>query len=239
MDTIEPQSINYASYNPRTMTEFDAKNLGTSMTKWGDISGITSNRRTNNYVTGHQRMKTLDNKFQNRVKIYIEHRNDQPDEYGTVAIGYVGVEGTNLRFAYRQVDWNETVEKIVNVAANRIEADWNREMLAELNQDLAQADNGKDLLELTGQSDDELERLNKEFGPDETEQPQTKEDNNSLTFALTRQQREVVEEAIKNIAATHDMSEMPNSSINGNALFFMAQAHLDQVHQAAGDAPAA
>lgn len=240
METKDPESIEYAAYNPRKMSEHDGHSLTASMTKFGDISGITVNEQTNTYVTGHQRMRTLANKFPGLVRINIEQRLAAPDEYGTVATGYVGVVGTPLRFAYREVSWSLATEKTANIAANRIEADWDQQMLAQIDAELATFENGDELLALSGQSEDEVKRLMKQFGPDDEEEPiKDPVDDNTLSFALTKDQREVVEEAINYYKANRDMAAESNSSLNGNALYFMARESLDKLHGEPSDAPAA
>lgn len=159
MESKDTNSIQFADYNPRIALKPFDDSLEVSLTSFGDIGGITSNRRTNRYVTGHQRVRILNSKFPGRVKIYIQHNFEQPDEYGTVATGFVGVEDTNLQLAYREVDWDEGREKAANIAANKIEAQWDNDMLAKLNYDIGQLDNGTELLAMTGQSAEELTKL--------------------------------------------------------------------------------
>lgn len=233
MESIDPLSIQFADYNPRLLTDQAGAQLDTSITTFGDISGLTSNRRSNRWVTGHQRLFVLNKRYPGRVKIYIQHKFDEPDEYGTTATGFVGVEGINLHLAWRQVDWDEGKEKAANVAANKIEAQWDNDLLAKLDYDLSQLENGDELLALSGQTEDEVTKLLKSVGagpddePDEPK-PDDQADSDKLTFALTRDQRLIVERAIEQIKRTRELQAISAPSLNGAALFVLASDYLDQ-----------
>lgn len=94
-----------AAHNPRVISEKRHAQLGKTMTKFGDLSGITYNRRTGRLITGHQRVKHL----QQNAKI---ERKAKTDETGTVAVGSIG------KWSYREVDWDEKTEKAACIAAN-------------------------------------------------------------------------------------------------------------------------
>ena len=55
-------------------------------------------------------MRKLKEKYGTRVQVFVEQKLDEPDEYGTVGLGYVGVEGTSVRFSYREVSWDRGLE---------------------------------------------------------------------------------------------------------------------------------
>lgn len=160
IDTLIP-----APYNPRILDKHDGASLEASIKRWGDISGVTKNVRTGFTITGNQRTAILIKAFgSERVKIQIEHNFDTPDEFGTVAIGHVIVTGTNIMLNYREVNVSEGEEKTMNVAANRIEARWDLDLLAQVNYEISQLDDGAALLALSGQSEHELSKLNKMIG---------------------------------------------------------------------------
>lgn len=226
METKDPNSIQYASYNPRILSAHDASSLDASMSTFGDIATITINEQTNRYVTGHQRMRTLQKRFPGQVSIQIT-RLDQPDEFGTTGTGFVIVEGTNLKFACRTVSWSEATEKTANISANRIEADWNEELLAQLNQEIIQFDNGADLLALTGQTQEEIDRLNQLSN--EPEKEASSNDGDSMSFKFTTEQAEVVNEAVSYVLAKHNVTT-GNMDIRANAIHYICTDFLDRLH---------
>lgn len=125
MDNLE--QLAPAPYNPRRMGNHDAKALLDSIGKFGDMSGVVYNRRSGQLVGGHQRTEAY--KLKGGV-IEITEQLDEPNDVGTVARGYITI-GTE-KFAYRVVDWDETKERLANVAANRIQGEWDDDKLAEL-----------------------------------------------------------------------------------------------------------
>lgn len=125
MDDLK--SLLPAEYNPRTMSGHDAKALLDSIGKFGDMGGVVFNRRSGRLVGGHQRREVF---IKKNGRIEITEGPNDPNEVGTVARGYV-VIGTE-KFTYRVVDWDEHKEKLANLAANRIQGDWDDEKLAAL-----------------------------------------------------------------------------------------------------------
>lgn len=125
MDNLD--SLIPAEYNPRTMSGHDAKALLESIGKFGDMSGVVFNRRSSRLVGGHQRREQF---IKLKGKIEITETLDEPNEVGTVARGHI-IIGTE-KFGYRVVDWDPTKERLANVAANRIQGDWDDDKLAEL-----------------------------------------------------------------------------------------------------------
>jgi DNA modification methylase len=109
------------------MSGHDAKALLDSIGKFGDMGGVVFNRRSSRLVGGHQRREIF---IKKSGKVEITETLDEPNEVGTVARGYI-VIGTE-RFSYRVVDWDETKEKLANLAANRIQGDWDDDKLAQL-----------------------------------------------------------------------------------------------------------
>lgn len=91
-----------AAYNPRKISAKAASGLSKSIEEFGDISGITWNRRTGNLISGHQRVEQL------RKLGAILHD-------GAVQIK----RGDKIhRFDVRVVDFTVAQEKAANVAAN-------------------------------------------------------------------------------------------------------------------------
>lgn len=98
-DTID--QLTPASYNPRVISDEALAGLTESLEQFGDLSGITWNRRTGNLVAGHQRVKALQQR------------------HGNIAIvDGAAVTPSGERFAVRVVDWPIERERAANVAAN-------------------------------------------------------------------------------------------------------------------------
>ena len=227
----EIDNLKFADYNPRTMGEHDDTSLGNSMARLGDISGITFNTQTNTLVTGHQRIRKLKEKYGTRVKVYVEQKFAEPDEFGTVGLGFVGVEGTSVRFNYREVSWDRGLEMAANYGANHI-GDDDTEKLAQLDYELSLLDNGADLLALTGQTDKEIEKLLKSVGVGDDPEPpagdqQDEAKNEKLTFALSPDQREVVELALAQAKQVNDIPHTNLDNINGTALYIICRQYVE------------
>jgi hypothetical protein len=154
-ETVEEKgldSLQYAVYNPRDISEHDFKSLKRSMAEFGDLSGITKNNTTGNLVGGHQRVKAFNQAA--GAKIHITARMDK-SKVGTVARGYIEITGLEgEQFSYREVEWPLEREKAANVAANRIQGVFNMEALAQL---VAELD--PDLRALTGNTQKEIDKL--------------------------------------------------------------------------------
>lgn len=123
-----------AEYNPRTITGKDLDRLRKALEEFGDLGGIVKNIRTGAIVSGHQRIKVIPaNAVVEKTEIFAE-----PTRTGTVAQGYVVIEGE--RFSYREVDWCIEKERAANVAANAHGGDWDEEKLADLLRDIMSAE---------------------------------------------------------------------------------------------------
>lgn len=99
MTKLTVDDLHEAPYNPREIDDDAADGLRESVSRFGDISGITYNVRTKRLVCGHQRVKQL------------------------VALGGQVVDGSiqlanGNRFPIRVVDWTEAEEKAANITAN-------------------------------------------------------------------------------------------------------------------------
>lgn len=233
-DLIKDASdINLDDYNPRLIRETGDTNLGNSMDAFGELSGITFNTKTSTLVTGHQRLRKLRAKYGDRVRIYVD-KYAEPDDYGTVGIGYVGVEGTGVRFNYRETYWDLGTEKAANIAANNrnIGGEDDTEKLAQVDYELSQLDNGAELLALTGQSEKELEKLFASAGIGEEEPPNAppaddpKQDK--LSFAVTSEQRGMIERAIHYVTQTESITADDPALLNGAALYHICHQYLKQ-----------
>lgn len=142
--------------NPRRVSDKKLEMLKKAIAEFGDLSCIVFNRKSGQLVGGHQRVKVLPPDSE----ITIRKKYDQPTRTGTIAEGFVEIEGEE--FAYREVHWTEAKEKAANIAANKGAGEWDFSQLAEWITELDALGFDK---ELTMFDDEELERL---FGGWET-----------------------------------------------------------------------
>lgn len=147
-------TLKFAEYNPRTISKHDFAKLKQSIKKFGDLSGVVKNVTTGNLVGGHQRIRAFK---ELNAAIVVTNRFEQPNAVGTVAVGYIELADTLERYGYREVEWDEGTEKAANIAANRIQGEFDNDMLAELVAELNELN--PDLLDLTGQTVDEINKL--------------------------------------------------------------------------------
>jgi hypothetical protein len=136
--------------NPRRISDKKLELLKKALGEFGDLSGIIFNRTTNHLVGGHQRVMVLPKD----AKVVITKNYEAPTRTGTVAEGFVEIEGE--RFTYREVEWTEPKEKAANVAANKGAGDWDFSQLSEwmLELDALNFD-----MDLTLFDEEEIERL--------------------------------------------------------------------------------
>lgn len=181
METKQLDELQGDPSNPRTISKHDGAALARSMQEFGDLSCIVFNVQTKQLVGGHQRIEILKKVLNGAKQVTITTRFDTPDHVGTTALGYVVYD--NRQFAYREVDWDLGRQRAANIAANRIQGEFNLDMLAEVTFQISQLENSADLLALTGQTEDEINRLldmsgaNGESDPSEDEAPEV--DNNN------------------------------------------------------------
>jgi hypothetical protein len=135
--------------NPRTISDERLEKLGESMERWGDLGGLVFNRRSGRLVGGHQRRSHLPGDAEIELAGV---RRVRPDSQGTVAVGFVVLDGQ--RWAYREVDVDAATEAQMNIAANVQRGEWDTVGLAHILGNV-----GMETLELTGLDADVLERV--------------------------------------------------------------------------------
>lgn len=156
MDTKNLDDLRANPKNPRQINKHDFEALVESIKRFGDLSGVVFNVRTGELVGGHQRKQAFD-RIVGAKEMIITERLETPNKVGTVAIGYIVLEGE--KFSYREVDWDAEWELSANIAANRIQGQFDLDLLAQINYELSQLENGAELLKLTGQTEDEINKL--------------------------------------------------------------------------------
>ncbi len=144
--TLAPNLKNpRAAWKPDQVEPFKA-----SLRRFGDLGGIVYNQTTGQLVGGHKRVEV----FRQSAEISVSKTDQAEDEQGTVAHGYVIVDGG--RFAYREVRWSPQVEAAANLAANRWGAEWEWALVSDSLQAMA---NDPSLMALTGFPAHELDNL--------------------------------------------------------------------------------
>ena len=105
LDTAE---LTGDSDNPRKITDKAAKGLGSSLDRFGDLSGIVWNRRTGELVAGHQRMAEIRKRW-----------GDHPIQEIDPVRGLYGIAVDDKHFfPVRVVDWSKAMQRAANVTAN-------------------------------------------------------------------------------------------------------------------------
>jgi hypothetical protein len=124
--------------------------MARSLAEFGDLSGITLNRRTGLLIGGHQRTEVLDGGVLKVTDI------PKPEPDGTVARGWL--EHNGRRYAVRVVDWPEAKAHAALLAANRF-GRLGHDDNAVLKDLLEELDTGATDMDLTGYVESEIERL--------------------------------------------------------------------------------
>ncbi len=114
--------------NPRQITSEGLDGLGASTRKFGDLSGIVFNKRSNCLVAGHQRVKVL---RRAGAKDWVTEKECTTESEGA---GYIEDPRSGARFRIRIVDWDETMERAANLAANNpeIQGEYTAEAIGQL-----------------------------------------------------------------------------------------------------------
>jgi hypothetical protein len=227
--------------NPRKISEHDFESLKRSIQRFGDLSSIIRNQRTGHLVGGHMRKHAFES-LSGQKRVVITQRFDTPNRQGTVAIGYV--EYDNELFNYRVVDWDDNTEKAAMVAANKISGQFDQDLLAQVNYELSQLENGDELLKLTGQTEDEIIKLLESVGVEPTieaeqQQGEQKQDNglSSLRAKFTDDQLVVIYEAIGIMKRERNLVNEPNPDLDANALYYICKHYVEAASQNTAASP--
>lgn len=110
--------------NPRKITNERLKQLKENIIELGDLSGIVHDLNTDEIISGNQRSKVINI---NKCEIEIVKKYDEPNEQGTVALGFVIFK--NQRLNYRQVRWNEKQREKACITANALGGEFDYEIL--------------------------------------------------------------------------------------------------------------
>jgi len=114
--------------NPRKITRKQAEELKANLRKYGDLSGIVHNIRTDELIGGNQRSEAMEGIISGLLQPVIVEKYDVPTKAGTLAIGFYEWHGE--QYVYRRVDWDEETSELANLIANKGGGFWDWDILA-------------------------------------------------------------------------------------------------------------
>jgi len=112
---MEIKKIRRSAYNPRKLNKDSKKALKTSINEFGDISGITVNKRNGNLISGNHRWTELVDEY-GKGNLFLEHL--EGEIYGLNVKTGLEEEAGFTGFTVRVVDWDDPKEKAANITAN-------------------------------------------------------------------------------------------------------------------------
>lgn len=125
IEQIKITDIVPADYNPRLISEDEALKLRNSLDKFGMVDPIIVNLKNNHIIGGHQRYDVLVNK-------YMEDGFSEDTKLNLIRLGSIGwvFTDTDLEVA------DDSHEKALNLALNKISGDWDYGKLQNVLDDL-------------------------------------------------------------------------------------------------------
>jgi DNA modification methylase len=146
--------------NPRKVTPDKLRQLSKTIKEFGSLDGIVFNKVRQELVSGHQRLKHA----KDSTEVQITETLDKVDSQGTVARGYVEIEGS--KFPYREVAWDDDAHSAAMLLANKNAGDWDLQRRADIMLDL---DSKNKDLELTGHDEKEVQDTIAPLWPEDEE----------------------------------------------------------------------
>lgn len=129
LDKIKFTSISPSDYNPRKMNRDEMNILSKNLEEFGLVDPIIINLKNNHIIGGHQRYTALKKKYK-------KSENLEDLEFNVIKLGDIGwvFESDELTIE------DETHEKALNLALNKISGTWEYDklssLLKELNNDM-------------------------------------------------------------------------------------------------------
>lgn len=122
-----------AKYNPRFITDTRLKSLESSISSFGDLSGVVFNNNIDSgvLISGHQRIASIA-KWKTRVEV-----QKTTDAHGTVGVGFIHATNPKsektISIPLRIVNWSDRkAEYAANIAANAHGGEFDNSKLAAL-----------------------------------------------------------------------------------------------------------
>jgi hypothetical protein len=190
-------NFNQFGENPRKTDDSRLEKLEHNLEELGDLSGIVHNISTDEIICGNQRSKVMQI---DKSKIEILLKFDEPDEQGTIALGFINHNGKKYNF--RQVDWSkEQIDKAA-IIANVHAGFWDFEALQEWDSSfLKEAGfNDWELSMINSQDSDLYSDRNEEIDVSELD------DELKLTFKFNLETFNLVKEALSYIHSSPEQA---------------------------------
>ena len=126
---LKIKDIKLDDENPRSISDEAKLKLQESIKEFSDLSSIVFNKTTNTLVSGHQRLKALQELYPNLQT----EKTDDPNILNLVFLNDSNVK-INTGFKIRIVEWSKEKQKAGNIIANdeRISGDWHHDKLANI-----------------------------------------------------------------------------------------------------------
>ena len=123
-EDIKLTDIVPAEYNPRKISENEFDKLSSSIAEFGLVDPIIINLTNNKIIGGHQRYDVLMNEHMKN--------NDKYDNLKLIRLGDIGWVFSEDNLSIK----DESHEKALNIALNKISGEWDDDKLQELFTDL-------------------------------------------------------------------------------------------------------
>lgn len=204
--------------NPRKISEDKLKMLSRSLETFGDLGGFLFNEQDKTLYGGHMRQKVLPPE----ANIVIEKRYDPPTKTGTVAEGYVEVNGE--RHKYRAVRWDKTKARAAAIAANAHGGEWDLQLLPDWILDIDQANWPLDTL---GFDEQELANLMAPLGQTSNDRPSMQEKFGVPPFSVLDARQGYWQDRKRQWLALGIKSEIGRKVLNQNLEIFVPMRLLD------------
>jgi len=143
-EDINLSDIVPSEYNPRRISDAEFKSLSKSIEEFGLVDPIIINLNNNKIIGGHQRYDVLMNEHINN--------NDKYNNLKLIRLGDIGWVFSEDSLIVK----DESHEKALNIALNKISGSWDNEKLQDLFTDLEMNDFNTTL---TGFNDTEITNL--------------------------------------------------------------------------------
>ena len=184
--TLPVSDLHPADYNPRkdlAPGDKQYEKLARSIETFGYVEPIVWNRTTGNIVGGHQRLKVLVQKGYTEVQV--------------VEVELKSIEETfNISLKFSAEDLDETAEKQLNIAMNKVTGEWDEVKLKELLDGLGDAapETGFDLYEIEALENNVDDLVDGDFLDSELK---SIEETFNISLKFSAEDRDVLKEYIK------------------------------------------
>jgi len=225
LGNVAIESLRADPRNPRKISDKAVKGLQRSIHEFGDLSGIVYNTRTDQLVSGHQRVQRLQ------------------ELYGNLEI----VDGailtpTGETFRVRFVDWDEAKQRAANIAANSptIQGEFTDDLVDILKEVYRENADIFGALSLDKLSYEDIAKAvaneTATFNPEEAPMPEIVPEKNpvsQMTFLLSEEESVIVKKALtairERVKFDGEFDQRVHENANGHAVARLAEKYLDSI----------